>query len=392
MARRQVAHFVRVSSQLNLSFILNQVTNHQDYTPVVIVYQKQSKAKSNGLARITELKIPVLFLCEEKDLFSRVYYFFFRKISLFHKKRILKFVHSHQVDLFHFHFGNDAGMFLPVLSGSGFPSVVSFYGDDCTGFTKKYFGLGLYWLRSRVFPRASQVLAMSQEMMDRLVLLGCPENKITIHYFGVDTSRFQGQTRSHPNPGEDARLLLVANLVEKKGHMFLLKAIKILHEKGGTRFRLLVVGSGILEEPLKTFVRENGLSEFVRFVPHVDYLSEDFVRLYYDSDLFIHPSITGSRGEKEGIPGVIVEAMASGIPVISTRHAGIPSIIENGMTGLLVDEWDLPGLVQALELLIREPLKREELGRAGQTFATQELNLKNKERELERIYSGLTRK
>ena len=179
-------------------------------------------------------------------------------------------------------------------------------------------------------------------------------------------------------------------MVEKKGHLFLFKVLKMLLKKGITEFNIIVVGSGVLEDQLKTFVRENGLTDHIRFIPHIDYLSEDFVRLYYNSDIFIHPSITGSRGEKEGIPGVLVEAMATGLPVISTRHAGIPSIIENGKTGLLVGEWNISELLQALESLISDSSRREELGKAGQNFAIHELNIANKEKELEALYSILT--
>lgn len=389
MAQRGVAHFVRISSQLNLSFILNQITNHLNYLPVVIVYQRQNKANKDGLNLLTKKKIPILFLSDEKDILSRIYYFLFRKISLIQKRKTLKFIRANHTGIFHFHFGNDAGMFLPLIYKSEVPSVVSFYGDDCSGFPKKYFGLGHYWLKFRVFSKASMIFAMSSDMKERLISLGCPEMKIIIHYFGVDTSRFQDHTRSYSYSQKCTRLLMIANLVEKKGHLFLFKVLKMLSDKGITGFRLVVVGSGILGDQLKAFVKENELTDFISFIPHVDYLSEDFVRLFYDSDIFIHPSITGSGGEKEGIPGVIIEAMASGIPVISTFHAGIPSIIENQKTGLLIDEWNLNGLLVALESLIRNPSKREEIGRAGRDFAIRELNIGNKEKELETLYSTL---
>jgi colanic acid/amylovoran biosynthesis glycosyltransferase len=387
MTQRGVAHFVRISSQLNLSFILNQITNHLNYRPVVIVYRRQNRTARNGLNLLAEMNIPVLFLCNEKDPLNRIYYFLFRKITMIQKMRILKFIAANHADLLHFHFGNDAGIFLPVIYKSGVPSVVSFYGDDCTGFPKKYFGLGLYWLKLRVFSKATRLFAMSPDMKKKLIFLGCPEKKITVHYFGADTTRFQGYARSYSSSHECIHLLMIANLVEKKGHLFLFKVLKILFEKGITGFNLRVVGSGMMEGQLKTFVQENRLTDHIRFIPHIDYLSEEFAKLYYDSDIFILPSVTGSRGEKEGIPGVLVEAMATGLPVISTRHAGIPSIIENGKTGLLVDEWDIPELLHALESLISDPSKREELGKAGQNFAVHELNNANKEKELEVLYS-----
>lgn len=388
MTQPGVAHFVRISSQLNLSFILNQITNHLRYRPVVIVYKRQHGKNTNGLDLLEKMKIPVLFLCDEKDVLSRIYYLVFRKISLFQKSKINKFISANNCNLLHFHFGNDAGMYLPVLHRYRIPSVVSFYGDDCTGFPKKYFGLGQTWLKFRVFSKAGRILAMSRDMEKDLIALGCRAEKITVHYFGADTTRFQGHARTTPSSNETVRLLMIANLVEKKGHMFLFEVLRKLLQKG-VPFSLMVVGSGMLESRLKTFTQENGLTDHIRFIPHVDYLSDDFVSLYYDSDIFIHPSITGSHGEKEGIPGVLVEAMSAGLPVISTVHAGIPAIIENGKTGLLVEEWNKQELLAALESLILDRSKRETMGYAAKDFAIHSLNISNKEKELEEIYNSL---
>jgi colanic acid/amylovoran biosynthesis glycosyltransferase len=389
MGQRGVAHFVRLSSQLNSSFILNQIYNHSGFHPVVIVFKREQIKQNVGIDLLLKKNVQVLFLSDDKDLLSRICYLLFRKITIFQKKRILRFLGKNNIKLMHFHFGNDAGIFLPSLHKSGYPSVVSFYGDDCSGFPHIHFGLGLYWLKYRVFAKASWVFAMSPDMKMRLLFLGCPADKIKIHYFGADINRFYCPDRIYPDSRESIQLLMISNLVPKKGHFFLFQALMLLNHKGVTKYHLVIVGSGPMENQIRTFVQENNLTEFIRFIPHIEYLSSDFINIYRESDIFIHPSITGKNNESEGIPGVIIEAMASGLPVISTNHAGIPSIIEHDKTGWLVDEWDVDSLCEAMESLILNPSKRKSLGQEGQKFAVSELNLFTKEIELENLYSGL---
>ena len=105
--------------------------------------------------------------------------------------------------------------------------------------------------------------------------------------------------------------------------------------------------------------------------------------------MFIHPSVTDRKGYKEGIPGAIVEAMAAGLPVISTYHAGIPYIIKNHETGLLIREWDYEDLVKSILELTENLQLRKTLGQNGQDYALKYLNLSIKESELEKIYDNL---
>ena len=116
--------------------------------------------------------------------------------------------------------------------------------------------------------------------------------------------------------------------------------------------------------------------------------SEEHKQYLCDADVFIHPSVTASNGAKEGIPGSIVEAMASGLPVISTFHAGIPYVIKNEDTGILVDEWDIEALSKSI-LKMADANLRKDLGLRAQEYAAKNLDVEEKGKDLENIYRSL---
>ena len=113
------------------------------------------------------------------------------------------------------------------------------------------------------------------------------------------------------------------------------------------------------------------------------------LELLKNADVFVHPSITTANGNKEGIPGAIMEAMSAGLPVIATVHAGIPYAVVNGKTGILVEERNIGQLTDAIVRLADNAELRREMGMAGREHVRRELALDKKEEELERLYDGL---
>jgi len=229
---------------------------------------------------------------------------------------------------------------------------------------------------------------MSEDMKSDLLAVGCPANKIVVHYYGTDINLFKDLDREYVQKN-DISLLILSSLVPQKGHLFLLKAIQQVIQRNIARFNLRIVGVGPLLPALEKYVRENELKDFVRFVGAVRYASEEMFKEFIGADIFVHPSVIDTNGDKEGIPGTIIEAMASGLPVISTFHAGIPYVIENEKTGLLVKEWDVTALAAAIERLIGDAALRRALGCAARDFAVNHLDLQKKEKELEAIYDQL---
>jgi hypothetical protein len=165
---------------------------------------------------------------------------------------------------------------------------------------------------------------------------------------------------------------MVGRLVEKKGHRYLFEALaQLLRE--GLNLRLTVVGDGVDKQMLVSLRDRLGLEQAVEFAGAT---THDGVRAHMEqADILVHCSVTGANGNCEGIPNAVVEAAATGLPVIGTRHGGIVEVVQDGKTGVLVEERDVPGLVAALRRLVLSPAERLKLGRAGSDWIHAEFDL-----------------
>jgi len=380
----RVAHFIRKSSQLRASFIQNQILNHINYKPV-IVYKYHSDKSDGGFAEFDNYSIPVLNLWNESGLFSRLLFRYFKKITSKDVKKIKMFLKEHDVNILHFHYGTDAGIYQSFLKKNRIPSVVSFYGYECSGFPKRFFGFGKYYLRHRVFPFISRVFAMSPDMKKDLLSIGCPESKIEVHYYGTDVQKFNINNNYSDN--EITKFLIISGLVPQKGHIFLIESFKRAFEKN-KKIELYIYGDGMLKERILKIIYDHNM-QYVKYKGKVIYGSEIHLKLLKEADVFVHPSVTDTNGDKEGIPGAIIEAMAAGLPVISTYHAGIPYVIEDKETGLLVKEWDYKALAESILLLANNTVLRKKIGENAKKYAIRNLDLFMKEMDLETIYNSM---
>jgi glycosyltransferase involved in cell wall biosynthesis len=163
----------------------------------------------------------------------------------------------------------------------------------------------------------------------------------------------------------------VGQLKEKKGFQYLLQACQILKSRDYI-FNCQIIGEGNLRQELEQQIHELSLEKFVTLrgaLPH-----ESVIQEYQHSTLFVLPCITGSDGDRDGIPNVILEAMAMQLPVISTQHSGIPEVIKSGINGLLIPPADVQALADAIASLINDPFLRDRLGRFGRRTVTERFN------------------
>jgi glycosyltransferase involved in cell wall biosynthesis len=172
--------------------------------------------------------------------------------------------------------------------------------------------------------------------------------RVHVVYHGTDTSRFHPDGR-RPEPG---RILSVGRLVPKKGFDCLVDALGILASRRDD-FRCEIVGGGPLREPLEHRIAAGPLRSLVQI--HGSRLQEEILGEYRRAGLFVLAPLMTEDGDRDGIPNVLVEAMACGVPVVSTRLSGIPELIEHGREGLLVEPGDAAGLADAIDLLLSDP-------------------------------------
>jgi colanic acid/amylovoran biosynthesis glycosyltransferase len=234
---------------------------------------------------------------------------------------------------------------------------------------------------------AAFVAAIS-EYNKELIISECRGNyreKVKVVHCGVDTEVFRA--RSHETPYEKGEnpfmILCVGTLHEVKGQAYLIEACHQLQERGFD-FECHFVGDGPDKKSLTELVEQAGLSEKVRF--HGRLTRDEIARLLLDADVLTAPSVPTRDARREGIPVVLMEAMGSGVPVIASKLSGIPELVNNQLTGLLVPPRDAASLADALERYLKDPELRHRLGCAGRETVVREFDLNQNAARLARLF------
>jgi colanic acid/amylovoran biosynthesis glycosyltransferase len=281
--------------------------------------------------------------------------------------------------LLHIYFGNNALFWAPLFRKTDLPLVVSFHGADVQVGMRSAAALGL--LR-QTFARAMLVLARSDSLASELAARGCPERKLRIQRTGIPVDQYRYHLRQKPTDGR-WELLQACRLVEKKGLVKTIRAFSGFQTRWPFA-RLTVAGDGPLRSALETLTAELRLVDSVRFTGFLN--PEDLLGLYKEAHVFLHPSETGRDGNQEGIPNSLLEAMATGLPVIATRHGGIPEAIESGRSGLLVNEGATDQLLGALLRVIEDDDLRTTLGHNAAQVVRCRFDLEQQVSRLENFY------
>lgn len=295
--------------------------------------------------------------------------FWHRAWSLDQLRRTARFLPIRPYDICYCAFGMDAphALRLRRLGALGGELVVAFRGADTTKYVARR-GPRVY---ARIFRQARLLLPVCDFLARRLVELGAPPERVVVHRTGIDLKRWPYHER---RPARDSRLRLVTvgRLVEKKGIDHVLRAVRILVDRGvDVEYRLL--GDGPRRERLAALTAQLGVED--RVTLHGRHGQEKVRDALEGSDVLVAASVTAADGDEEGIPNVLKEAMALGLPVVGTRHAGIPELIEDGVSGFLVPERDETALADALQRLAAEPGRWAAMGRAGRARIEREYDI-----------------
>ena len=235
------------------------------------------------------------------------------------------------------------------------PLVVHFHGYDASRYAVLEANKEAY---PRLFRQAAAVIGVSREMVRVLEALGCPPDKV--HYIpcGVDCGTFGRSTPGASPP----RFLAVGRLVEKKGPLTTIAAFKgVASRTPGATLR--IIGDGALRAACEALIRQLRLQDAVTLLgAQPSRVVSEEMRA---ARAFAQHSLQAASGDREGTPVAVMEAGASGLPTVATRHAGIPDVVVDGQTGLLVDEGDVAGMTHAMQRLADDPALAERLGRAA---------------------------
>jgi len=385
----RVGHFIRDFVSPTETFVTNQIkflSLGRKFEPVIFCKTSRENIADSDF-QPTVLGNLLNPLSRKID---DLQYRYLRRLSRSGARAILGKIRSDDVRILHFHYLVDARYYLEVIKKAGVPAVVSGYGWDVSYFPRSFKGLGSYYLKPLI-KYMDFILAMSKDMKKDLLTIGCPDNKIIVHYHGIDTRRFDYPQRSYDRE-EPLTVLFCGRLTPKKGPHILLKALKHIREKELSHcpFRARLVGGGPMRERLEGLVLKNKLEDIVDLAGYIPHNDPRLLAEYREADIFVLPSLivrdtrTGNF-DKEGIPGTLIEALASGLPAVSTYHAGIPEVIETNRNGLLVNEGDEEELAHRIADLLNDKNLRERLGRTARESA-RKLDVRTKTGELEDIY------
>lgn len=367
----KIAFIVESFPEISETFIQNQVAGLKDSGQQVYVYARSktlskkllldAKQKtlisnlrhcytvpsSKTLCRIKAILLASLYLIaapvktqrllkklmSSKKGFSYANFFF-----------ALKFLRS-DFDIIHCHFG-PFGILGTFLKSIGIPGKLctTFHGYDLSNYLIDRPD-DIY---DELFQMADLLLPISEFWKKKLVEMKCDPDKICIHHMGVDLDRFSFSERKWPKD-QIVKILTIGRLTEKKGHEYAIKAVAKLIELN-YKVQYLIAGDGPLKEDLISLAANLGISDIVKFIGAVKH--EDVNELFNSSDIFLLPSVTSGTGDMEGIPVVLMESMAMGLPVVSTYHSGIPELITNDISGCLVPERDSDAIVEKISYLV----------------------------------------
>lgn len=361
---KRIAHFVKNYAGFK-TFIYDEIRSLKKFEPIVL----------------TEMVGSFVYNPPELKVFSASQVRFFKRRSFFENVLI-----ESEVEIIRAFMAYGGIKMWPICTQLNLPLITSFHGLDVSERPKN--PIFRHRLR-KLFQAGDIFLVRSESMKEDVINLGCEPEKIRVLYGGIDIDKFKFSERRKKEKDDTLRILMCGRFVEKKGFYYGIKAFYNLSKRNND-LELNIVGGGVLEKKLKSLVQKLDIGKRVHFLGAKP--PSDIPMVMGESNIFLSPNVTSRKGDKEGIPNTIKEAMATGLPVVSTFHAGIPELVKNEETGFLVSEKDINALTEKLNLLIEKQDLRERMGKNGRKVIENKFNLSRQIRKLEKIYKKTTKR
>jgi colanic acid/amylovoran biosynthesis glycosyltransferase len=283
-----------------------------------------------------------------------------------HEAAFRYYLQKNNIDIVLAEYGVKGAVVYKLCSQMKIPLIIHFHGYDAHHTPTLQLYKEDY---QNMFVSSAALVVVSKWMRQKLISLGAPEQKIHLNYYGIDISLFTACNPSLNPP----HFISVGRFVDKKSPHLTILAFKQVASYY-PESKLYFIGDGILLESCKNLSISLGLDKQV-FFEGIQSPGQVANRLGHCRAFVLHSLVT-TDGDTEGTPNAVMEAMATGLPVISTRHAGIRDIITDGVQGFLVEERNIDAMAQKMIQLIADPKRAREMGVNSRIFAENNLSLK----------------
>ena len=356
------AHWLPLSER----FIYDELFCLRRHQPVVLCLHHNYGFKK---------KFEVLFNESFSSLWNRDYPLIPKEKTQLHAQMLqwaMAEIKDRNIKILHAEFLSDACFFMDLKRLLGLPLVVSVRGHDI--YANKFLNLG------PIFAAVDMFLVRSESMKKDLLKQGCPPQKAIVHHSGIRLSK---ESPFQERASKETRLLMVGRLVEKKGTLFGINIFNKLCKKFNN-LKLYIVGSGPKTDSVLMAASQ---SSFAGKIVYCGELPNDKVlKLMKRCHLLLHPSLTASDGDKEGVPGVIMEAMANGLLVVASDNGSIPEIVEHKKTGILFKEADIDDAIVKVGFAIKNIGRLDSLKDKALQKVKAEFNVIDETAKLEAVY------
>lgn len=371
-----VASYCTTFLKPEMRHIYRQVTGLRRYSTFVMTRERQGEQ---------EFPFPEIDLIPRarKNFVKRFWLkYVMRKPPVYYRGELqvlLKMLRRRPADLMHVYFGHTGVHLLPFIQEWEKPTVVSFHGMDIQSRPQQE---GYDDQMRELLRTVPLVLARSCSLFAALEAWGCPREKLRLNRTGIPLDQFPFVQRPLPADGS-WRFVQACRLIEKKGLLTALQAFARFHATH-PRARFVIAGEGPMKEKLLALAADLGVSGAIELR---GFLSQpQLAALYAEAHVFLHPSEMPPDQNQEGVPNSMLEAMATGLPVVATTHGGIPEAVTHERTGLLVPERNVDALAAALAQITADHDRLYIFGQAAARAVREEFEQAKAIEKLESFY------